>query len=89
MTPRLLIDDPKERLPRVTALWGFFSVDANGDEGLVAAHIGGSWMPLIAADEKRLESLRELAERVAKESGKRIVVAKFTRRIDEETIWSE
>lgn len=51
---------------RIDAVWAFVSVDENGDEGLVAAPLPGFGLtPLIAADEKRLNSLIPLAESIA------------------------
>lgn len=85
----IVVDDPTGRLPRIEKIWAFVSVDDDGDEGLVAANVNGSWMPLLAADEKRVDSLREMAALIGKETGKRIVLARFETRVDQEVIGGE
>lgn len=83
---KIVIEDQEApRLPYVKSLWAFFSIDADGDEGLIASFFNGAWMPLVAADKARVESLRPLAEEVARESGKTVVLAKFSLREDVET----
>lgn len=83
----VVIDDPAEgRLPRIKSLWAFVSIDNDGDEGVCAAMLGDIAVPLIAADEKRLKSLRPLAEEIAARTSKKIVLARFTERVDEEVI---
>ena len=65
--------DPPNVLPRIERIWAFLSVDAAGNEGLCAAPLGGlGLVPLIAADEARLESLRPIAVYLAARTGKRI-----------------
>lgn len=71
---------------RVTQLHAFLSVGEDGEEGVPAFQLGGSWMPLVAADATRLEQLRPLAQRIADETGRELTLAKFTVRMNVETI---
>lgn len=64
----------------------FVAVHADGDEGVPAVDLGGTMMPLIAADPVRLEELRPLAARIARLSGKPLKLVRFTTREEIETI---
>ena len=83
-----VILDPPNELPRIMAIWAFISVQDNGNEGVLAAPLlgPGSLVPLIGADEARLESLRPIAKQIAAATNKTIKLAKFYRREDMETI---
>jgi hypothetical protein len=63
---------------RITTIWAFVAID-NDEEGICAQLVGDIWMPMIGADEKRLEQLRPIAERMAKISGTRIQLIRFVR----------
>ena len=68
-------------------IWAFVSVDPrDGDEGVCACNLGGQWMPLIAADEKRLKDLRPMAEQIARETKVDIKLVRFDVRTELETI---
>jgi hypothetical protein len=72
---------PKNTLPRIEQLWAIVSVDAqDGNEGVCAAMIGGVIMPLIAADEKRLEQIVPIAKEVAAETGTKFKLVRFSNR---------
>lgn len=59
----------------------------DGDESVPAfLHAGHTWHPLVAADPARLESYREVAKKLARESGKEIRLVKFTAREEIEVI---
>ncbi len=74
-------------MPKIDALFAFISVDEGPeDEGIVAARMGNMWMPLVGADMDRVESLKPLAVGVARLTGKRIVLAKFSVREDLEEL---
>lgn len=47
---------------------------------------GGVWLPLVGADEERVKSLRPVAERIARTTEKRVVLARFKEREDLEVI---
>jgi hypothetical protein len=66
-------------MERIDTLWAFFSQGEYG-EGLVAFEIGGKLVPMIAADEARLEFLRPMVQSVADQSGATIKLVKFTQR---------
>lgn len=74
-------------MPRIDEMYAFVSLDANGDEG-VCAHFSPSygWMPLVGGDMSRVESIRPLAVNIAKQSGMKITLVKFTGRTEVEVI---
>lgn len=63
---------------RIVSLWAFVATD-NDEEGVCAMFHGDTWYPMIGADEKRLEQLRETAAKMSKISGKRIELIRFIR----------
>ncbi len=80
--------DPPNTLLRITEMWVFVSQDDEGNEGVCAAPLlgPGSYVPLIAADKARLDSLREVAAHIAAHTNKTIRLVKFYRREDVEAI---
>lgn len=69
----------------IEGMYAFLVQDPEqGIEGLAAFKIPGEeiWMPMVAADKERLESLREHAEAVAKATGHIIKVCRFSKRED-------
>jgi len=74
-------------MPKIDVMYAFIAVDKEpNDEGVVAAFLNGAWMPLVGADMKRVESLKLLAQNIAKATGKKITLAKFQAREDVEVI---
>ncbi len=71
---------------KIETLYAFIAQDGTGHEGLPAMHVGDAWMPLIAADEKRLDQLREIAQVLADGAQDKIVLCKFERRVELEVI---
>lgn len=71
----------------IDRLFAYIAIDDEG-EGVCGALIGpgGSWMPLVGADMERVEQLRPVAQMIADQSGKRIVLAHFEKREDVEYI---
>lgn len=71
----------------IREVWAFICIHDDGDEAVPATFHDPSrtWLPMVAADVKRVESFREIAAEMAKRSGKRIVLAKFSTREDLET----
>jgi hypothetical protein len=67
---------------KIESIYAFVSIDADDEEGVCAANIGpgGSMVPLIAADEARLESIRYLANGIAKECNVKVKLIKMTER---------
>lgn len=76
---------PPNHLARIDALWAFLSMDEHG-EGLCAAPINGMTLPLIAADEARLGSLRGMAGQMVRMFGKSIRLVRFHGREELELI---
>jgi hypothetical protein len=58
----------------IDELWAFVALDDDGDEGVCAVLMGGTWIQLIAADEHRRDQFVEHARRLAKVSGQTIEV---------------
>jgi hypothetical protein len=77
----LIIDTPPNEMPRIDQIWAVLSVDETG-EGVVAAPIqqGMLTVPLIAADEARLEDIKKLARQLVKLTGKKMRLVKFSTR---------
>jgi hypothetical protein len=72
---------------RIENIWAYVSVDENGMEGVCAVNVGGTWIPLIAADPERLESLRSMALTLAALTpNRKIRLIKLTSREEIETI---
>ena len=73
-------------LPKIEEIWAWISDEGEGDEGIIAARIGDSWMPLVGADKLRIESLRDIAEETAKSTGRPVNLIKFSVREDMEVL---
>lgn len=69
----------------INEMFAFVASDSLG-EGLIAELIGNQWMPLVGADMDRVKSLRPIAERAARQTGKKIKLVKFTTRVHLEDI---
>jgi hypothetical protein len=70
-------------MPKITEMWAFISEDKDAeDEGIISAHVGMGWMPLIGADEARIRSLLPLALEIQRQTGKKVKLVKFTQRSD-------
>jgi len=68
---------------RITAIWAAVSVDeGTGMEGVCAMIVNGMSIPLLAADETRLEWIVAQARMLANASGKRIKIIKLTSRVE-------
>ena len=74
-------------MPRIKCLYAFVAEDSGpDDEGLCAMKIGTQWMPLVGADMARAESLRPIAQAIAKDTNKKVKLLHFTTRKDVEVI---
>lgn len=80
---------PKNHLEKITEVFVYASSDKDG-EGVIAQTIdtpdGMMMMPFICADRDRMESLRPMAERIARESGKKIKLIRLSVREELEDI---
>lgn len=74
-------------MPVIDKLFAFITADSGPeDEGVIAFYEGGAWFPMVGADMKRIESLRPIAEQLAKDVGKPIRLVHFTNRVEVEVI---
>jgi predicted pyridoxine 5'-phosphate oxidase superfamily flavin-nucleotide-binding protein len=82
----MLIDDtPNDPGKRIESVWMVISVDEHGNEGVVAAPMGGLTMPLIASDEKRLALIQGAALAIKRSNlfpGRRLKIIRLTQRED-------
>jgi hypothetical protein len=67
---------------RITSITAFIAVGEDDEEGIIGAPIGPNrgWIPLIAADDDRMQSLIPLATEIAKSTNVRIKLIRFTHR---------
>ncbi len=66
---------------RIDQMFAFIVVDDDGTEGIPAFLApGGTAMPMVGADMARVESLRPIARRMARELKKPVTLCKFTTR---------
>lgn len=73
---------------KIKTIHAFIATEDDGTEGVIGELLpNGFFMAFVAADPSRIESLRHRAERIAKASGKDVVLAKFSIREDLETIY--
>ncbi|MBA7666661.1 hypothetical protein ES703_74742 [subsurface metagenome] len=68
------------KMPRIERIFAFIAEENPQDEGVVAMKIGPNWMPLVGADMARIESLRPIAQDIAKATGKTIKLIVFETR---------
>lgn len=70
-------------IARIDLIWAFLSVDPNdGNEAVIAGPLlgPGSYVPLVAADKRRLDSLTLIAQAIARDSGRIVRLVKFASR---------
>lgn len=73
----------------IDAMYAFIAVDEDG-EGVTAFQSPKmGWIPMVAADKDRVDSLRPIAQGIATQTGQRIVLAKFEQRTDLEILEPE
>jgi hypothetical protein len=71
---------------RIDQIFAFICVDDDGTEGIPAISTPIGVMPLVGADEARIESLRKYAEQISRDMGKKVTLVKFTNRIEMEVL---
>jgi hypothetical protein len=63
---------------RIKHVWAFIALDPDDDsEGMPAVLNGDMWMPLVAADEDRLQSLLPKVRAMVRDTGMRIRLVRF------------
>jgi len=80
----MILDHPKT-IQRIDELFVFVASDADG-EGVPAFWNGNFMLPLVCADKARVDSLREIAAQMARESGNKITPVRFSVREELEVI---
>lgn len=77
-------------MPKIEAMYAYVAHEKgdSDDEGITAFLPGPSaqWMPMVGADEKRMASLRPMAQELANALGQTITLVKFSVRTDLERI---
>lgn len=71
---------------KIKDLWAYISIAEDGEEGICAVMLEDKWMPMVMANQERIKSMRTIAEKMAKESGKTIKFVRFSTRTDLETL---
>ena len=76
-----------ERGFRIGAITAFVSIDPEDDaEGVCGVKTPVGWMPMIAASEDRIRSLRSTAKAIAEQTQRPVTLVRFTQREDVESI---
>ena len=77
------IHDPGGLGFRIERLWAFLAQgEGCDDEGVVAFSTANGMMPMVCADQDRVDSLRPMAEKLSLLGKKPIMLARFDRRTD-------
>lgn len=72
---------------RIDALFAWIIVDDDGDEALPAAlGPGGTWFPLVGADEARIRSLQPYAADAGRQVGRPVRLVRFDSREELEVL---
>jgi hypothetical protein len=69
----------------IDEMWAWIAIGEEG-EGITAYLTESGWLPMVGADEPRMTSLRGYAQELVNESGKPLVLARFSQREDLEII---
>lgn len=72
---------------RIEAIHAAIAMDENGEEGVCAVLLGGTWMPLLSADEKRLPFIKEMGAAIGARDGKTVRLIRLDTRTDVETLF--
>lgn len=69
---------------KIESVTAFVAIDEDGEEGIMGFKnpMDGTWMPLVCADEKRVEKMYPMAEAISNISGKPYRVLQFMVRMD-------
>lgn len=78
-------------MPRIEELFAYIAheKDDPDDEGITAFKGGGTWMPMVGADEARMISLKKKAQEIANITRQKITLVKFSTKTVLETIEPE
>ena len=73
---------------KIEEIFAYVGVDDDGNESVAELQIPGCWVPLVATDWDRVQSLKPLASQIAKAAGRPMKLVKFRERIEVEDITS-
>ena len=79
-------------MPRIEEMYAFVAEDTGpDDEGVIGIQAISRehvpiWLPLVGADMARVNSLRELAQGIGRQVGKKVTLVHFSNREDLEVI---
>lgn len=77
----------KPEMPLIKTLHAFLALDPEtGNEGVIGMSMGGTFMPLVAADPARIEMLRPHAIRIAEKEKIVVKLVQFSVRSDIEVL---
>lgn len=71
---------------KIKTIHAFIAEDKDGTEGVIGQYTPNGWMPFVCADETRVESLRPIAQQIAKTTNHKIKLCRFSIREDLENI---
>lgn len=66
---------------KIEKLYCFISDNQDG-EGITAFYAKDTWMPMVAADKQRVDTLMDLAQEMSDTSGKTITLCEFSVRTE-------
>jgi hypothetical protein len=64
----------------IDEVYAFVAIDEDGDEGVCAFYGPTGWMPMVCADQARVDQMRPIAEEIARQGGKPIQLFKFSKK---------
>jgi hypothetical protein len=69
---------------KIASIWAYVSENEKGEEGICGFNDPrtSQWVPMIAADEERLKSLKPFAHQIAVITKKKVKLVKFQTRED-------
>jgi len=80
-------------MPRIEEMYAFIAEESSpDDEGVIAIQTepgeGGRrlWLPLVGADMARVNSLRDIARGIGRQTGKKVTLVHFSNRRDLEVV---
>lgn len=88
MTDKIKVVGAPNDILRIDEIYLFVSKDATGNEGVTAYYdrLNQQWLPLVCADQARIDSLRNLALEVALATGSEVKLIRYSTREEIETI---
>lgn len=68
-------------MPRIEELYAFICEDTGpDDEGVMGFLADSGWIPMVGADMARVDSLKPMAQNLARAAGKKVKLVRFTNR---------